>query len=348
MKRLLIWGTGSQAENILKDFPHQNHKIIAFVDSNPDRHGQFHDLPCIGPQALANMDPRTDYDEVVIASAFHIEIMRHAIYLGIPKERLTYASYLHFVKYTEKMTPTQLDILSKVPWWYHSFEILPGVPTPGHCHFKPWLLAHPELSDLSGQRALDIGAWDGPYTLEMIRRGAEVTAFDIQPATCSGFDAMRKVNGLATRHVCANVYNLDPTEHGTYDLVTFFGVYYHLKNPLAAFENINGVLRDGGLVLIEGAILEGAPLVDKFWRDKAGLITTLTNIPVGYYVKDEFESEWSNWWVPNLTCLRHWVESCGFEVLENTLVEGGMRGYCIARKCCDISPEHMVLQSVNR
>lgn len=42
MKRLIIWGTGSRAKSALKNFPHHLYDIIAFIDNNPERHGQFH------------------------------------------------------------------------------------------------------------------------------------------------------------------------------------------------------------------------------------------------------------------------------------------------------------------
>lgn len=343
MKRLLIWGTGGQAEKVLAQFPHATHEIVAFVDSNPARPGQFHGKPVLGPAAAAKLTPGQDYDQLIIASAFYVEIRQQAVALGIPAERITTACPLHFLSLAHLLTAEQLAELSSVPWWYHAYEILPGVVTPGVCAYKPWLLSHPLVADLSGQRALDIGAWDGPYTLEMTRRGAEVTGFDIQPSAHSGFDVMRRVNNLDARHICANVYNLNPGQHGTFDLVTFFGVYYHLKDPLAALSNINAVLNMGGLVLVEGAVLEGAPLVDAYWAERADTVGLLRDMPLGYYVKGEFEGEWSNWWVPNLTCLRHWLESSGFEVLEGRLVEGGARGYCVARKISEAPVEHMVL-----
>jgi len=343
MKRLLIWGTGGQAEKVLAQFPHATHEVVVFVDNNPARPDQFHGKPVLEPAAAARLAAGRDYDQVAIASAFHVEIREQALSLGIPAERIMLSAALCFLNCAHLMTEAQLVELCTVPWWYHRFEILPGVVTPGVCPYKPWLLAHPLLADLAGQRALDIGAWDGPYTLEMTRRGAEVTGFDLQPSAHSGFDVMRRVNNLAARHICANVYDLNPAEHGTYDLVTFFGVYYHLKNPLAALSNINAVLNMGGLLLVEGAILEGAPLVDSTWAGRAELIESMREMPMGYYVKGEYEGEWSNWWVPNLACLRHWVESSGFEVLEASLVEGGARGYCLARKVSEIALEHMVL-----
>lgn len=339
MKRLLIWGTGSRAESALKNFPHHLYDIIAFIDNNPERHGQFHGKPVVSPEHALHLD----HDEIVIASAFHAEIVQQATTLGFDRTKVHSSAYLDFLNYFEKLSKPDFDALCKVPWWYHTFEILPGVITPGICPYKPDLLAHPMLQNLSGQHALDIGAWDGPYTLEMTRRGATVTAFDIQPPTHSGFDTMRRLNGLDVRHICDSVYNLSPAVHGTFDLVTFFGVYYHLRNPLAAFAAINSVLPIGGLLLVEGAILEGAHLIDSFWKERAAQIQQIKDLPVATFVKGEYQGEWSNWWVPNLMCLRHWVESSGFDILENSLIGGGTRGYCIARKCADTSPEHIVL-----
>jgi tRNA (mo5U34)-methyltransferase len=344
MQRLLIWGTGGQAEKVLGQFPHDTHEITAFVDNDPARQGSlFHGKPVISPEAAAALLPGADYDQVAIASAFYAEISRQAVALGFPAERIASTSYLHFLPVAHLLTSEQLAALASVPWWYHSYEIKPGVVTPGVCPYKPSLLGHPLVADLTGKKALDIGAWDGPYTLEMTRRGAQVTGFDIQPPSHSGFNVMRRVCNLDAGHICANVYNLNPAEHGTYDLVTFFGVYYHLRDPLLALSNINRVLKPGGLVLVEGAILEGAPKVDVFWADRADLIEQMRDIPMGYYVKGEYEGEWSNWWVPNLTCLRHWLESSGFEVLEASVVEKGTRGYAVARKVAELPLEHMVL-----
>lgn len=346
MTRLLIWGTGGQAEKILGQFPHDTHEIIAFVDSNSARQGSpFHGKPVLGPEAAAKLAPGQDYDQLAIASAFYAEIRQQALGLGILAERIIQASSLCFESVAHLLTAEQLADLISVPWWHHRYEILPGVETPGVVGYKPWLLDSPLVADLKGKRALDIGAWDGPYTLEMARRGAAVTGFDIQPAANCGFDVMRRVNRLDVGHICANVYDLNPAEHGTFDLVTFFGVYYHLKDPLSALSHINAVLNVGGLVLVEGAVLEGAPKVDAHWAGREDLIERMRDLPMGYYVRNEYEGEWSNWWVPNMTCLRHWVESSGFEVLHSEVVEGGKRGYCVARKVAEIPMEHIVLPS---
>src|SRR5262245_13646010 len=62
---------------------------------------------------------------------------------------------------------------------YHAFEIEPGLYTPGtFLNVKPAAcLDEIGISrQLSGLRVLDVGAWDGAFTFELARRGADVTA----------------------------------------------------------------------------------------------------------------------------------------------------------------------------
>src|SRR5947209_6916182 len=64
------------------------------------------------------------------------------------------------------------------PHWYHTIDLAPGVATPGHIDLRrtaPRVLP----DDLSGLRALDVGTFDGFWAFELERRGAEVTAIDV-------------------------------------------------------------------------------------------------------------------------------------------------------------------------
>src|SRR5215472_4463284 len=64
---------------------------------------------------------------------------------------------------------------------YHSIElpdgsILPGLQTIDHLRWRLDRFGLPE--NLHGKRVLDIGAWDGWFSFECERRGAEVVAVD--------------------------------------------------------------------------------------------------------------------------------------------------------------------------
>src|SRR5690349_9581801 len=64
----------------------------------------------------------------------------------------------------------------KFPYWYHRIE-LPGAVTPGWAPMNRDAYKIP--ADLTGKRVLDVGAWDGFWTFEAIKRGAkQVVAID--------------------------------------------------------------------------------------------------------------------------------------------------------------------------
>src|SRR5580704_12125768 len=65
--------------------------------------------------------------------------------------------------------------------WWHSFDLPDGAHIQGVCDIaglKTRIAQFPIPEDLRGKRVLDIGAWDGWFSFEMERRGAEVLAVD--------------------------------------------------------------------------------------------------------------------------------------------------------------------------
>ncbi len=70
--------------------------------------------------------------------------------------------------------------LQETGWW-HSFELPDGNVLKGVNSvesLKHRVAQFPIPMDLRGKRVLDIGAWDGWFSFEMERRGAEVVAID--------------------------------------------------------------------------------------------------------------------------------------------------------------------------
>jgi len=204
--------------------------------------------------------------------------------------------------------------------WYHSFEVLPGIFTPGkhvtnasEVFDSRFCLPH----DLSGKSALDIGALDGPYSFELERRGASVTALDIQRPDRTGFSVAKQVRGSNVRYVQGSVYDVARLLDEKFDIVTFFGVWYHLKNPVAAFEQLRLILKDDGLLLFEGEcflsyaeVPDGSPgIADEALRLVAGSRLPLSLYYAGPYKKDP----WS-WYIPNPACVEEWLKTAGLEM----------------------------------
>ena len=137
---------------------------------------------------------------------------------------------------------TALEVERLGPW-FHNLHLPDGTQTaPDHFlgdfpAFK-WRQIAPQLpKDLSGWTALDIGCNAGFYSFELARRGARVTALDHDPHYLeqARWAARRFELADRIRFEQRTVYDLARMA-GSYDLVLFLGVFYHLRYPLLGLD----------------------------------------------------------------------------------------------------------------
>lgn len=89
--RVIIYGTGSSCETILKRL--SNIDVIAFSDSDYKKHNTlFHNKMIIEPIKIKEYM----YDKIIVASVFYEEIVNYLIDLGIDKKNIV--NYLQIVK----------------------------------------------------------------------------------------------------------------------------------------------------------------------------------------------------------------------------------------------------------
>jgi len=144
-----------------------------------------------------------------------------------------------------QLTPTD-DQLAEVfaldvPW-FQRWEIRPGVEVPGSNDVVAIMDRCGVPADLSGKTVLDIGAYNGCVAFECERRGArDVVALDIMNPEATGFAQLANALGSEVRWVNGSVYELDVAVHGTFDVVIFFGVLYHLRYPLLGIDRLRSV-----------------------------------------------------------------------------------------------------------
>lgn len=151
------------------------------------------------------------------------------------------------------------------PYWFQKIEIFPGYFSPGWSDpvsEKLPFFGLPE--DLSGMRVLDIGCAEGFFSFEAEKRGArEVIAIDSFPDSIRRFHMVKEARQSSATAFLTNVYDLDPNKLGTFDLVLFYGVFYHLKHPQVALEKIMSVCR--GDLLFQTCICEEESIRDEPW-----------------------------------------------------------------------------------
>lgn len=194
--------------------------------------------------------------------------------------------------------------------WYHTQELAPGLVTPGMFDLRPYVDRYGLPDDLSGVRALDVGTFEGFWAFELERRGATVTALDVdrlqqldwpprlRPAEDSvrgeGFELARAALGSSVTRVGTTVYEATPELlGGTFDLVFIGSVTIHLRDPMLALERL-AALCHGRLVF-----------ADEYSR-------RLSFVP---WPAAEFRGHtpWMTWWRPNVRSWLTMIETAGFE-----------------------------------
>jgi tRNA (mo5U34)-methyltransferase len=185
--------------------------------------------------------------------------------------------------------------------WHQRFELAPGVFSPGASNVA-FLLERANLpGNLTGKTVLDIGTTNGGCAFEAERRGAaRVVAVDIASPTHFGFAALREFLESRVEFLQATIYELPEILKESFDIVFFLGVFYHLRHPLLALDQLRSLSR--GEVFIEGEISDH--LLDQKAAEPY----------VRFYRGAELSADPSNWFVPTLAALKDWIASSGFDV----------------------------------
>lgn len=193
--------------------------------------------------------------------------------------------------------------------WYHTIELAPGLWTPGVDHTPRRIEGLALPSDLSGWSVLDIGAWDGALSFEAERRGAaRVLATDSFCwggegwGTKQGFEFARRALDSHVEDLEIDVLDLSPERIGTFDLVLFVGVLYHMRHPLLALERVASVTERLLLVDTHVSLLdEDEPMLR-------------------FYPGSELADDPTNWFGPNPAAVDAMLRTVGFSRLEGGAV----------------------------
>ena len=193
-----------------------------------------------------------------------------------------------------ELVQRQVALLS-TKGWYHSIELPDGHVIQGMIGveaLKQRLAAFPIPADLTGKRVLDVGAWTGWCSFEMERRGAQVVAVD-----CVEFEEFREAHRMIGSQVdyrILDVEELTPESVGLFDYVLFFGVLYHLRNPLLGLEKICAITKD-------------TAYVESFVTDDGSAPCTME-----FYETDELGGQIDNWFGPSVQCAAALCRAAGF------------------------------------
>jgi tRNA (mo5U34)-methyltransferase len=226
----------------------------------------------------------------------------------------------------------QLRELAAEEGWFHSIDLGHGLITKGVT--PPQGIPDSVLPDFHGRSVLDVGAWDGGNSFRAERMGASrVVALDhyvwgVDLARrqkywdeCASrgempdqsldetefwdealpgrrhFDLAREAIQSSVEPVVGDFMKLNVDQIGTFDVVLYLGVLYHMKEPLTALER---VLK----VTTELAVIETAA-VDIKGHDQEGLVQ--------FVAGNELNNDFGNWYLPTESGLHAMCKAAGFK-----------------------------------
>lgn len=208
----------------------------------------------------------------------------------------------------EVLEPEELRRRVNALKWFHSIDFGNGVVSPGMARLD-MLQTQANVyfnGIIEGKTFLDIGCWDGFNSVEAHRRGASrVLATDHY--VWHGQWGNRACFDLAHKHAAPEIEVMDidlpdllPKNIGTFDIVLFAGVFYHLRNPFMMLEQVSKLAN-------EWLIVETA--MDAMEIDRPAMI---------FYPGAELSDDDTNWWGPNPACVIAMLKDVGFPKVEYT------------------------------
>lgn len=115
-----------------------------------------------------------------------------------------------------------------------------------------------------------------------------------------GFDVARELLGSGVEEIVGDFMDMDLDELGSFDLVLYLGVLYHMENPLAALRRVASVTRRLAVIETAAVVVAGA-------EDHA---------LCEFYESDELQGDVGNWWAPNAKALTGLCRAAGFSSVE--------------------------------
>jgi len=233
----------------------------------------------------------------------------------------------------------QLEEMARSASWFHSIDLGNGVVTKGiksAAQLEHELQAF-RLPDVRDKTVLDIGAWDGYFSFAAERLGAKhVLALDHyawsldlhkhfrylseckergivpkpyhetaywQPDELPGkrgFDTARQALGSHVDGYVGDFMEMDLDKLGAFDIVFYFGVLYHMQNPLEALKRLAAVTRQVAIIETEATAFPGYE----------------RHAVCQFFPTNELDGDVSNWWAPNQRALEGMCRAAGFRRVE--------------------------------
>ena len=197
--------------------------------------------------------------------------------------------------------------------WGQKITLRDGTVTPGVPCEELEYERHRFPRNVSQWTVADLGTLDGFWAVEAKNGGAEVVAFDWMDRPT----ARLVLGDYGIPYVTGHDLNVPINWPHRYVLVLFYGILYHLKNPMQGLVNAWNLVEPDGLLIVESACqtLDCARIPDD--------VAAMWIPPNGYY------DDRSNYCMPNKAGLRQMCAHLdGCEQFDEIFTGGRMTIVC--------------------
>lgn len=219
------------------------------------------------------------------------------------------------------MEPVEAQVRALEPW-FHNLHLPDGTQTrPDHFlgdfpAYKWAELATALPADLTGWQVLDVGCNAGFYSFELARRGAFVTAVDMNANYLKQARWAAAQYGLRERIAFHQLQVYDLARwNGRFDLVLFLGVFYHLRYPLLGLDVVSRLT--GRLLAFQTLTMPGEEVIDpgpdRDIDDRAAMREP--GWPKLAFIETQLAGDRTNWWAPNHAAVLALLRSAGLRVV---------------------------------
>jgi len=193
-------------------------------------------------------------------------------------------------------------------------------------------------------RVCDIGGGPGRYTIELAKRGYQVTLFDISEEEIKLANTRLVELGLQAELLVGDARNLNQCITGSFDAALLMGPMYHvidIQGRRKILRQLKSILKPGGLAIIAylnswGLIRTGITDFPDWYKDATRLRSLLNDQTFeGQTLSDFTECYWSN---PDIAIEE--IESAGLKIISYAGVESFASGmYPLVEKLSSENPE---------
>ncbi|MEX0721659.1 MAG: TIGR04290 family methyltransferase [Balneolaceae bacterium] len=208
--------------------------------------------------------------------------------------------------------------------WFHNIHLPDGSETaPDHFlgdfpAFKWAEIKNHIPADMSGKTVLDVGCNAGFYTIELARRGASVTAIDLDPHYLRQAEWVADIWELQENieFKQLQVYDLAKSDE-KFDIVWFMGVFYHLRYPLLALDILSE--KSNEMLVFQTLTMPGKETFDteKNYNINDRQKMEENGWPKMAFIEHQLNNDPTNWWAPNISGIKAMLRSAGMKITAN-------------------------------